>query len=832
MTHGGSLRSAGTVVVDLLALQSPTSRTHGIGRYAANWALALERLRPELVGTYLLNPDLPPPGPIEELVSTGKVVYRGTAHAFGPNARIFHSLSPFDLVVDVGAVWPAEAHARGLAFSATVFDLIPARDPTVELIDIAECRRYRTRLELVRSAAGLQVLSGAVGDELVARLGVTPTRVTVVGAAPDDRFRPAESRSAATRDAIECLRAAGLTGRYALYPSGSHPRKNNERLVEAWTLLGAAGRDLQLVITGDLPPSTAHHLRRLAASSGAADAVVIPGIVDDDTLTTLYQGAELVCLPSLAEGFGLPVSEARACGTPVICSDRPPLDELVGPGARFDPEDTRDIARALDRALLHRDEVTASSARQAGNASWPEVAARSAQAFEDLLTVAAARPTTSASKRRRALPRIAVVTPLPPAPSGVAAYNFRLVEEIVATGEVGVDVFVDGPTPTPETPAGAAAYAAAALLSVERLTGPYLRVVYTLGNSHHHLGALALLRRRPGVVVSHDVRLTNLYRHETGDPGLLPHGLAARIRSIYGDALPARLGENNEVHAADLARYGLLMAREAIGLSEAFYVTSHAAAALARVDAGPGLAGRVEVLPFAIESPRDRRAGFDEDSVVPPDYPSAAKWWGRPPDARDGRPVVAHFGIVDPVKAPELLVDAFAALVRRSGRGAGTAALLAFVGPISADLASALNARATALGIGDLLALTGPLSPEKYRAWLVATTLAVQLRRSFNGEASAAVGECLASGVPTVATNLGWLRELPETAVELVPVTTSTGELATVIAHLLADPDRRTRLGAAGRAFAARQTFAATARVLLAALLADRAAPAVPGRAD
>ena len=181
------------------------------------------------------------------------------------------------------------------------------------------------------------------------------------------------------------------------------------------------------------------------------------------------------------------------------------------------------------------------------------------------------------------------------------------------------------------------------------------------------------------------------------------------------------------------------------------------------------------------------------------------------------------------MKAPELLVDAFAALVRRSGRGAGTAALLAFVGPISADLASALNARATALGIGDLLALTGPLSPEKYRAWLVATTLAVQLRRSFNGEASAAVGECLASGVPTVATNLGWLRELPETAVELVPVTTSTGELATVIAHLLADPDRRTRLGAAGRAFAARQTFAATARVLLAALLADRAAPAVPG---
>jgi glycosyltransferase involved in cell wall biosynthesis len=821
MTRGGTPGPAGTVVVDLQALQSPTSRTHGIGRYAANWALALERLRPDLVGTYLLNPDLPPPGAIEELASTGKVAYRGAPHAIGPDIRIFHSLSPFDLAVATRAIWPEICETHALKFSATVYDLIPARDPASELIDIAERRRYRTRLELVRAAAGLQVLSQAVGDELVTRLGVKRERLTVVGAAPDDRFRPPESRSRATEAAIARLGAAGLHGRYVLYPSGSHPRKNNERLVAAWERLGEAGRDLQLVFAGDLPGPTANHLRHLATPLGHGDPVVVPGLVDDDTLVTLYQGAELVCYPSLAEGFGLPLAEAAACGVPAVCSDRPPLDDLVAPENRFDPEDVGDIARVITRALARHGQTAAPPDRQSAG-GWPEVAARSAQAFEDLLAARSTRPTPRPTRGRPRRPRIAIVTPLPPAPSGVAGYSHRLIEEILATREVTVDVFADGPTRAVEAPAGAAVHAAAALLPVERLTGRYDRVVYTFGNSHHHLGALALLRARPGVVVSHDVRLTNLYRHETGDPGLLPHGLAARIRAMYGDSLPARLGRNNEVAPEDLDRYGLLMAREVIGLSEVFFVSSRAAAQLARLDAGPTLAGRIGVLPFAIESPRNRRSAFTEDAGVPQDCPVAAAWWGRPPEEGGTRKVVAHFGIVDPVKAPELLIDAFAALPAGVGGEAETAPLLALVGPISAELARALADRATALGIGGRLAITGPLPPESYRAWLAATTVAVQLRRSFNGEASAAVGECLASGVPTVATDLGWLRELPRGAVELVPAATTSEELATVLAGLLADPGRRGRLAEGGLAFAARHGFASTATALLTAILADR----------
>ena len=608
-----------------------------------------------------------------------------------------------------------------------------------------------------------------------------------------------------------------------LCPSGSHPRKNNERIVGAWSRLGDAAWDRQLVITGELPESTAHHLRHLASQTAVADPVVVTGFVGDDDLVALYQGADLVCFPSLAEGFGLPVAEARACGVTVVCSDRPPLDELVAPENRFDPEDVDDIARVIAAALGRHDPGAAPSRDLGRIASWPEVAARSAEVFEDLVA-GSARRTRPRGGRQRALPRVAFVTPLPPAPSGVAAYNFRLIEELVATNEVTLDVFADGPTPSPTAPAGATVYAAPALAAIERLTGRYDRVVYTLGNSHHHLGALALLRQRPGVVVSHDVRLTNLYRHETGDPGLLPHGLAGRIREMYGESLPPCLGAFNEVGAEDLARYGLLMAREAIGLSEVFLVTSRAAAALARVDAGPLLAGRVDILPFAVESPRDNRSAFAETTEAPDGCPIAARWWGRSPEPRDDQPVVAHFGIVDPVKAPELLVDAFAALVR--GRGTTTPRCSPSSGR-SRRTSLALADRASARGSVTGSRLTGPLPQERYR-WLAAATLAVQLRRSFNGEASAAVGECLASGVPTVATNLGWLRELPGAAVELVPAAVDAEELASVLAGLLTDPARRRLLAGAGRDFAAHQTFAATAHALLAAVLPERAMVGVP----
>ena len=155
-------------------MQSPTTRGRGIGRYARSLAVALEAHDPDLVGSYLLNPRLAPPGELGALLESGKLVYSGTPEAIGPAARVYHALSPLDLSLRFGEIWPAAAAAAGLSFSATLYDLIPALDPEHELAEPGSRRRYRLLIEALRSTStGCKPSHGVV--ELARR---TAARVT------------------------------------------------------------------------------------------------------------------------------------------------------------------------------------------------------------------------------------------------------------------------------------------------------------------------------------------------------------------------------------------------------------------------------------------------------------------------------------------------------------------------------------------------------------------------------------------------------------------------------------------------------------------------------
>lgn len=792
--------AAGEVWVDAAALQSPTSRGRGIARYAEQWALALERARPDLVGRYLLDPALAPPTVGEELLATGKLAYADPEDPATRRVRHIHTLSPFDLAVGLETVAPGWAARAGATFSATVYDLIPARDPEGELADPLVRRRYRTRLELVRGADQLHAISRHVATELHALLGVRADRLVHAGAAPAPHFSPDRSG-----EALEPAAAllGGLERPFVLAPGGSHPRKNNERLIEAFALLPEELRRAhRLVITGSLPPLTVNHYRHLAETGDFAESLVVTGEISDELLLSCYRAAELVCFPSLAEGYGLPVAEAIACGTPVIAADRPPLDELLGPLARFDPRRAETIALALG-AALGDPEVRAriaGAARPLG--SYARAAAASAAGFERLLAGeprALGAPLAAGGGRRHgpARLRLAVVSPFPPAPSGVAAYSYRLVEELLATGAAAVDAYCDGPTPDQTPPEGATRRAAGALGVAERLLGRYDAVIYALGNSHHHLGALAELRQRPGIVIAHDVRLANCYRHENGDPAFTPRGFVRAVAATYPEP-GLGISVTSEVDELELARTGPLFAREAIAAAEVFFVSSPPAAALATVDAHPRDVDKIAVLPFAIEDPATHRALF-----------AAADSHGVPAGLV-GDPLICHFGIVDPVKLPGVLVEAVARLRAEYPR-----LRCGFVGPIAAELAAELAAQASALGCADAVVMTGALDPATYRAALGAATVAVQLRAQFNGEASAAVGECLAAGVPTVVSRLGWARDLPPDAVMAIDSPVDAGRLAAALDELLRDVARRAALSTAGRREADRRSFARTAAALL-----------------
>lgn len=199
----------------------------------------------------------------------------------------------------------------------------------------------------LQRARALAAVSAATRDEFVANYGVDPARITLTPETLDtDHFAPRP-----TADLAELRRRVGLEGLRALvYVGFSTPRKGLEYLVPG---LDALPDDVRLVIVGRWEQG--YRERVIAAAGPAWRRVIEAGSVPDEEMP-LYLGlAELVVLPSLLEGFGLPALEAMACGTPVVATTAGSLGEVVGPcGVLVPPRDTGALLTAIDALLADK----------------------------------------------------------------------------------------------------------------------------------------------------------------------------------------------------------------------------------------------------------------------------------------------------------------------------------------------------------------------------------------------------------------------------------------------------------------------------------------------
>jgi glycosyltransferase involved in cell wall biosynthesis len=771
-------RDPGPVLVDVQATQSAHHRDRGVARYTAELASALWADHPALVHSFLLNPDAAPPGSIETLVASGRLTYSDRVDLSG--ARMLHVCSPFELDVPIARLWPARAISRGMRLAVTLYDLIPEIFADRYLADVGLRRRYRARLELVRAADLVLAISESTAVDATERLQIPEERIVVVGAASG----PSYERPASRVDALHAARAAvpGLEERFVLYTAGMDDRKNFQGLFRAWARLPVPVRDRwQLVMVCAMDDPTRNHLLHLAREAGIEARLLLPGYVADEVLRLLYQSTDLFVFPSLYEGFGLPVAEALACGARVIGSGTSAVRELLDPVARFEPADDDAMARAIERALTDADVGEQLDAQaQRALPGWDAVADRTAAAYEREL----ARPRPAARRR----PLVAFVSPLPPAASGIADYTYRLLSAL--REHCDVEAFADGTSRVepqlgpPRAPAGIDVFPVHALGSRELGRGGYDCVVYCVGNSQFHAGALAQLRRRSGVVLAHEVRLTDLYAFAADEPGAVPDGYEGALVAMYDGAVSAngagRLGPD------EAEAMGVLMVSEIVHLSDRFAVMSEFAAERVRLDMDGDDGDRVVVVPFAMRDP------------VPDPAPAAAR-----------EPLVASFGVVHPIKQNALLVAALPTVLERVPD-----ATIAFVGPCSDQARADLLTLADALDVGDRVTITGVVDESEYAAWLDRTAVAVQLRRTANGESSAAVADCLGAGTAVVVTGIGAARELPAGAVVSVSPAVAGAELGAVIADLLCDPARRAGLARAGRELVTANSFAVVARRL------------------
>lgn len=196
-------------------------------------------------------------------------------------------------------------------------------------------------------------------------------RTIVLGGAPRSCFTPASQPA-------ELPVVPGLKTPYFLFTGRMDKRKNPAQVVRAYRLLLRRGFQADLVLVGP-PDSGSDELQAVMAEPPVAgEQIYLPGYLSEQALVKLYQGAAGFIYPSLAEGYGLPILEAAACGVPVISSRIPAVEEVASDFALLvDPQNPEEIAEAM--VILLSDNSRSEAMRKLGlktvqNLSWDQCA--------------------------------------------------------------------------------------------------------------------------------------------------------------------------------------------------------------------------------------------------------------------------------------------------------------------------------------------------------------------------------------------------------------------------------------------------------------------------
>ena len=225
--------------------------------------------------------------------------------------------------------------------------------------------------------------------DILRKLSVPAEQVRVVYLAPAPHFQPAES----WQQLVDIKEKYALPEHFVLYLGGYDVRKNVKALLHAYTWVSNTLADqYPLVLGGQLPKKeTAFYPDplRMARELGIEEYVFTPGWIAEEDLPLVYAAADVFVYPSRYEGFGLPVLEAMACGTPVVTTDATSIPELAGPAAfQLDPSDTKHMAAPIIRLCTEEesnDDMIERGFEQVEKFSWPKTAAETLQAYRDAL---------------------------------------------------------------------------------------------------------------------------------------------------------------------------------------------------------------------------------------------------------------------------------------------------------------------------------------------------------------------------------------------------------------------------------------------------------------
>lgn len=349
-----------------------TRRPTGIARYASNLVLALDEVQHEEGGRLTVVGKLSRFSHAEHFPPTRHAARRWWSEQLLPLRR------PWDVVHYTGLVFPKRRHAVEVH---TMHDLHALEGPSYQ--DPARRqRKVDEYLRIAERADAIACVSRHTANEVMRLLGVPAGRLHVVPLAVGAEFREASPQ------ACQAVRARhGLQRPYFLYYGHASENKNIARILQAFAARAPELAGHQMVFIGGWGQEPQQAWQEQAAALKLGDAARHLGRVADADLVALLSAAEALVFPSLGEGFGLPILEAYACGTPVLTSlDGGSTAEVArGHATLVDPRDVGSIAAGLSRVVEHDEAQRAAAKAYAEAMNWTRVARDTLGVYRDVL---------------------------------------------------------------------------------------------------------------------------------------------------------------------------------------------------------------------------------------------------------------------------------------------------------------------------------------------------------------------------------------------------------------------------------------------------------------
>ena len=321
-------------------------RLDGIGVYTNQLKRGFE-----LSNQIVQGVSFPKLGFSQSVMSKGKVFpvpYSVAATA----SLISGGLIKYNLDVDVFHTTDYRVLPMACPVVATLYDAIPLKHPEMSNSRFRKIKNY-TRKSVAKFADHVIAISAFSVKELVEFYEVPETKISVVHCGVEKAWLEAVS----TEELNNTLQIYGLEQGYFLFVGTIQPRKNIQRVLDAYLKLPKAiQKERRLVVVGKAGWECDDIIFRLKALEKTNNILWLNNVASQDELRCLFSGAGVFVFPSLYEGFGLPVLEAFACGVPVVTSNTTSLPEVSnGIALEVNPESVDEISSAM--LCLIQDEV-------------------------------------------------------------------------------------------------------------------------------------------------------------------------------------------------------------------------------------------------------------------------------------------------------------------------------------------------------------------------------------------------------------------------------------------------------------------------------------------